>query len=79
MKIKTNDGKTFAGKDAQTIVRKLRNTQWNLGYQPKVEYMLEVSDRVQQMTGTRVPTDAEGFLLGLHSLGLIVIEGHGSA
>lgn len=73
LRITTNDGKHFAGKDAREVVRKLRDTQWSLGFQPKGEYMLEVANRVQQITGCVIPLDAEGFLLGLQTAKLIVI------
>lgn len=78
MTITTNDGKTFTGADEKEIVRAMRDQQWHLGYQPKVEYMEEVALRVQQMTGEIIPIDAAGFLLALHTIGLITIHGPSS-
>lgn len=75
MVITTNDGKTFAGRDARHIVRQMRDTQWHIGHLPKTSYMEEVAYRVQQMTGELLPLDsADGFLLGLQRVKLITIR-----
>jgi hypothetical protein len=79
MVIKTKDGKRFAGKDAVAVVVRMRDDQWNLESRPKREYKEEVAGRVQQMTGSIIRLDAEGFLLDLQALGLLKIEGGGEA
>ena len=79
MVILTNDGKRFVGRNAKGIVRQMKAMQWNLEDSTKREYMEEVADRVQQMTGVMIPLDVEGFLLGLEKARLIRFEGQGTA
>jgi hypothetical protein len=77
--IKTNDEKRFAGKDAEAVVRAMKRDRWYLTERPKREYMEEVAGRVQEMTGSVIRLDAEGFLLDLQHLGLIQFEALGVA
>lgn len=56
MIVKTNDGQTFTGDDAAHIVRQMRNTEWNAP-ERKRDYMLEVIQRVETITGVFVDQD----------------------
>lgn len=54
--VTTNDGEVFTGKDEREIVLQMRNTQWNAP-ERKRDYMLEVIERAETMTGVFVNQD----------------------
>lgn len=66
LKIETNDGAHFQGRNAKAIVRAMKHDQWSAP-DTKGEYMEQVSDTVMGMYGAVVRIDsAENFL---HDLG----------
>lgn len=79
MRVKTNDGATFAGRSPKQIVGAMMREQWNAP-EGKMEYMDEVATRVEQMAGADgiVRRDsAEAFLSDLARLGLVTVEHEG--
>jgi hypothetical protein len=73
MRVQCMDGAVFEGPDAKSIVSQMRKDEWNAPSK-KREYMAEVSDRVEQMTGQDVPDDnAMAFLTGLEAQGFLTI------
>lgn len=73
MIITTNDGASFTGEDERAIVRAMRDNCWNAPVH-KGDYMAEVQQRIHEMTGEIVRTDAHGFIEDLLRLGLITVE-----
>lgn len=74
MRIQTNDGATFTGPDAKAVVRQMRDQQWSAPVM-KRDYMVEVAERVEMLTGERIATTpAETFLNELERVGLVTIE-----
>lgn len=73
LKVTATDGAVFHGATAQEVVRAMRNTQWNAPVL-KRDWMEEVAERVEQMTGERPRTRAREFLADLKRLGLVTIE-----
>lgn len=78
---RTQDGTTFSGQSPADVVRAMRDDNWQRSI-PKGEYMDDVIDRVQQITGvdyvaihpiTR-ETRVASFLVFLHRAGLIVLD-----
>lgn len=66
---------TFEGEDARAVVREMRDSDWHAP-DKKRDYMEQVAERVEGMTGERISTDgAEVFLHELHRVGLIEFEG----
>ena len=73
MKVTTTEGLEFTGDTPQEIVRQMRNVQWNAPV-VKRDWMAEVAERVEQMTGTRPSTEnASAFLSSLAALNLILV------
>ncbi len=65
---------TFLAATAAGIVRQMKRTQWNAPAR-KGQYMAEVRERVQQMTGAWINVaDHERFLRDLEAAGLITNE-----
>jgi hypothetical protein len=50
MRIRTTDGAFFLGDSPEDVVRQMKNTQWGAP-ERKREYMAEVVERVENMTG----------------------------
>lgn len=50
MRVKALDGEVFEGEDARDVVRQMKNIEWNAPHR-KRDYMAEVIERVQAMTG----------------------------
>lgn len=74
LNVTTNDGMSFTGESFQSIVRQMRNTQWNAPI-IKHDYMLEVAERVESMTGRKPDTtDAASFVTDLQAIGLVQIS-----
>lgn len=74
MKVTTTEGTVFEGRDAKEVVSQMRRDQW-AAPALKAEYMAEVSDRVEQITGGDIRDDnAEAFLTSLEAEGLITID-----
>lgn len=77
IRVDTKDGNLFEGVDAKDVVRQMKMTEWGHP-EKKRDYMEEVAERVEQMTGREVPhTSAAGFLLGLADAGIINVEADG--
>jgi hypothetical protein len=77
LKVDTHDGTVFEGDDAKDIVRQMKMTEWGHP-EKKRDYMEEVAERIEQMTGSEVPHgSAASFLLGLAEAGLITITSDG--
>lgn len=72
MIIKTTGGDIFRGKDAKGVVRAMKQTQWNAP-DAKRDYIKQVADRVEQMTGVRPRRGADKFLSDLAGLGLVTV------
>lgn len=79
--VRTRDGATFSGDTPADVVREMRDTNWQRTI-PKGEYMDDVIDRVQQMTGidhitvhpiTR-ETRVAAFLMFLHRSGMLTLD-----
>ncbi len=77
MRVKTKDGRTFAGKNPKAVVRAMKRDQWHIEHVPKRDYIVEVADRVQEMTGTIIRLDPSEFLFDLQEAGLLEIEKNG--
>lgn len=74
LKITTTEGIEYTGDDHKSIVRQMRNTQWNAPV-IKRDYITEAADRVQMMTGQRPDTtDAKTFIVDLARIGLVTIS-----
>lgn len=56
----TKDGDTFAAETHAEIVLQMRNTQWGIE-QVKREYMVDVVERVEDMTGVLADPLTESF------------------
>ena len=65
----TSDGETFIGPDAEALIARMRGTVWDPPATLE-EYIAEVADRVEQMTGRAPRLDPEGFLADLQAVGL---------
>jgi len=65
----TNDGETFIGPDAEALIARMRDAVWD---PPETleEYIAQVADGVEQMTGRAPRLDPEGFLADLQAVGL---------
>ena len=68
--VATSEG-IYLGRTAQSIVRQMRDTQWNAPEQ-KRDWMIEVSERLFQSHGIVVPMglSADEFLDALHIAGV---------
>jgi hypothetical protein len=85
MIVRTKDGEEFVGNSAAEIVSQMRLSDWNAPAR-KRDYMLDVIERVEDMTGVfvdqeLVPTtgtdehiDPRHFLSYLESVKLITVE-----
>jgi hypothetical protein len=84
-KVITRDGETFSGDSAAEVVRQMRNCSWGVP-QPKREYMLDVVERVEDMTGVfrnpdasyddeEGPISAHEFIEYLYRAGVVDLEG----
>lgn len=58
LKVTTEDGEVFVGEDEKDVVRQMRNTQWNAPIH-KRDYIRDVVERVEDMTGVLIDPDAE--------------------
>lgn len=76
LKIETSDGEVFVGEGAVEVVQQMRNTQWGVP-QVKREYMIDVVERVESMTGVLMDPDvensmtAEDFIVYLCTAGVV--------
>lgn len=71
----TNDGLVFHRKTPQGIVRAMRKLNWHRD-EPKRTYMLDVIDRVEQISGHPFTgkLTADRFLVYLHDLGYGILR-----
>lgn len=66
MTITTQDGATFSGETPEAVVKQMQADDWSAPPK-KREYMIEVADRIAEMTGKTVRADA-GATAFLHDL-----------
>lgn len=77
LKVDAGNGDVFEGDDAKEIVRQMKMTEWGHP-EKKRDYMEEVAERIEQMTGrTILHTSAAQFLLSLADAGVITIVADG--
>jgi len=74
IRLRTNDGILWTGRNTAAIVRQMRDDQWNAPEQ-KTEWMDEAAGRVHQMTGFLPRSDkAEHFIADLIQCGVAYYE-----
>jgi hypothetical protein len=74
MKVTTQDEQTFVGETPESIVSQMKRTDWSAPPK-KAEYMREVAERVEMMTGQKARSDnASVFLLDLERAQFLTIE-----
>lgn len=75
MIVTTTDGLVIVARDARHAVEQMRDTQWNAP-DSKREYMEQVSERVQALTGRTVATHSPSALLAdLQRAKLLIVSG----
>lgn len=68
----TEEGQEFRGATAKGIVRAMKRAQWQ-HYDHKRDYMQDVAERCEGMTGTRPRVDsADNFVADLVTCGLLM-------
>jgi hypothetical protein len=73
MRVRMADGAVFEGEDEKAIVRQMKHDDWS-SPPKKREYMVEVADRIVEMTGKEVRTvNAKAFLTDLVTTGFAAV------
>lgn len=74
MRVVTNDDKIYLGRDAVSIVRQMRDTQWNAPERKRV-WMDEVTERLSHSHGISIPFGATAgeFIDALEKAGVVTV------
>ena len=74
MRVICVDGAIFEGPDEKSIVRQMKETDWNAP-ERKGEYMEDVAARVDVVMGQSIRSgSAKTFLKDLEAIGLLTVE-----